>query len=289
MGSPAPTTTDAPSRLITRHTLDEASSAARPRILLAEDHEMNQQVAVGMIERLGYRVDIVPNGAEAVAALQQGAYHVVFMDCQMPEMDGFEATREIRRREQEGSRIPIVAMTANVMQGDRERCLAAGMDDYISKPITRDRLELVLERWVPAGAEPGRLAAREPESGPYPAPALGGAAQNGAPFDLTQLHSIVGQDRTALRRYLDLFETTTGPLVAKISEAVRSRDAGTLKRLAHTLKGSCGSVGAGELAGISARLEAAAAEEGWSLVDDLHGKLEVSFHRTKSFTSSLRG
>jgi CheY-like chemotaxis protein/HPt (histidine-containing phosphotransfer) domain-containing protein len=259
--------------------------------LLAEDNEVNQQVAVGMIERLGYRVDIVPTGAEAVAALQQAAYHVVLMDCQMSEMDGFEATREIRRREQQGSRIPIVALTANAMQGDRERCLAAGMDDYISKPIKPEMLEQVLERWVSATPEkgPGLLEARERKSGPHPAPALSRAARNSAPFDMSQLHSIVGQDPTALRKFLDLFETTTGSLVARVTEAVRSRDAGALKRLAHTLKGSCGSVGADEMAGISTSLEAAATEEGWSLVDDLHGKLEASFDRTKSFTSGLRG
>jgi signal transduction histidine kinase/DNA-binding response OmpR family regulator len=135
------------------------------RLLLAEDNLVNQTVARKILESAGWRVDVAGHGLEAVLAVGRNAYDAVLMDCQMPEMDGFEAAREIRKREAEGGRprLPIVAMTANAMQGDRERCLAAGMDDYVAKPVQRTELLNVLERWTGVvsatpGAAPRPLA-----------------------------------------------------------------------------------------------------------------------------------
>ncbi len=153
--------------LVTRHSLAEAAARATARILLAEDNVINQKVAVRMLEKLGYRVDLVANGLEALDALARIPYDAILMDCQMPEMDGFAATAEIRRCEARGEgqeaigrsltsrHMPIIAMTANAMQEDRDRCLAAGMDDYMSKPIQPKVLAEVLARWV-----------RTPASGP---------------------------------------------------------------------------------------------------------------------------
>jgi CheY-like chemotaxis protein len=131
--------------LITRHTLAETKAQVDLRVLLAEDNIINQKVATRLFQRLGYRIDVVANGREVLEALSRIHYDVVFMDCQMPEMDGLEATHLIREREQ-SDRVPIIAMTANAMQGDRERCLAAGMDDYLSKPISVEALAGVLDR-----------------------------------------------------------------------------------------------------------------------------------------------
>jgi CheY-like chemotaxis protein len=119
------------------------------RILVVEDNAVNQMVAARLLEKLGCRVDVAANGREAVEMVGFLPYDAIFMDCQMPEMDGFEATQEIRRREGSSVHRPIIAMTANAMQGDRERCLDAGMDDYVSKPIRKADLIEALERRLP--------------------------------------------------------------------------------------------------------------------------------------------
>ena len=120
------------------------------RVLVVEDNAANLKVAVRMLERLGYRAEVASNGAEAVSMLEHMQYDAVLMDCQMPEMDGYEATRLIRKNEKSGRHVPIVAMTAAALSGDRERCLAAGMDDYISKPVKLHVVAAVLERWLAA-------------------------------------------------------------------------------------------------------------------------------------------
>ena len=120
------------------------------RVLIAEDNVVNQRVATKFIEKLGCRVDVVANGLEAVEAAERLRYDLILMDVQMPEMDGFAATSEIRQRQGSGSRVPIVALTANALAGDRERCLAAGMDDYLAKPITAADITNICRRWLPA-------------------------------------------------------------------------------------------------------------------------------------------
>jgi CheY-like chemotaxis protein len=118
-------------------------------VLVAEDNVVNQKVAVRMLERLGLRVDVAANGREAVRMFELLPYDLIFMDCQMPEMDGYEAAQEIRRREGPGQRVAIIAMTADAMAGCREQCLEAGMDDFITKPVAMEALFESLQRWAP--------------------------------------------------------------------------------------------------------------------------------------------
>ena len=146
--------------LITRHTLAESQTAKavpvpkqekpiHARMLVVEDNVVNQRMAMRMLEKLGCRVDVAANGLEAVEMVERLKYDLVFMDCQMPEMDGYEATAEIRRREDASKHTLIIAMTAHTMQGDREKCLKAGMDDYIAKPIKKESLLKMMEKWTP--------------------------------------------------------------------------------------------------------------------------------------------
>jgi CheY-like chemotaxis protein len=118
------------------------------RVLVVEDQAVNRAVVVRLLEKLGCSVDSAENGREALAAVAKQEYDLVLMDCQMPEMDGFEATAQIRRKEDSGRRVPIVALTAAALAGDRERCLAAGMDDYLTKPVRREQLESLVRRML---------------------------------------------------------------------------------------------------------------------------------------------
>jgi CheY-like chemotaxis protein len=134
------------------------------RLLLAEDNSINQQVAMHLLGKLGYTVDLAQNGAEAVHMVQQADYDIVLMDCQMPVMDGFEAARAIRNLKSPASRIPIIAVTANALPGEREKCLAAGMDDYVPKPVSKYALDQALARWIPVQESSSQSAPLEPVS-----------------------------------------------------------------------------------------------------------------------------
>lgn len=144
--------------IVTRHQLRAQRSRGKNHILLAEDNVVNQKVAQRMLEKLGYRVHVVADGRAAVAAWQSGRYDLILMDCQMPELDGYEATAEIRRLEGGEGRIPIVALTAHAMLGAEATCLKAGMDGYLSKPIDREQLETCLEHHMNEGRETGATA-----------------------------------------------------------------------------------------------------------------------------------
>jgi two-component system sensor histidine kinase/response regulator len=233
-----------PRPLVTRHSLQEARPAAVSRVLVAEDNEVNQKVAVRILEKFGCRVDVADNGEEAVAACERTSYAAVFMDGQMPVLDGFEATARIREREGGGRRTPIIAMTASAMQGDRERCLAAGMDDYVTKPVSPEALEAVLQRVL------------TPASSVAEPPAEGGN-DGESPVDEAVLATLWGidSDGTLLGEVIDTFLRIAPLRLSSIGKAVAKSDAAALERAAHSFLGSCANIGAKSMANICARLE----------------------------------
>jgi two-component system, sensor histidine kinase and response regulator len=275
-----------PTKLIAQHQLSEGGSTRRARILLAEDNEINKQVAVGMLETMGHRVDVVSDGVQAVAAAQEKEYDLILMDCQMPRLDGLEATAAIRAGSPPHRRVAIVAMTANAMQGDRERCLAAGMDDYLSKPVSRERLAEMVDRWL--SRDPDSKDARQSDqSTPLAGVPSSQSPEPGQPFNMGQLESIVGRDLVLKRRYLELFEHTTRPLLSRLGAAIASRAPDAVRRAAHELKGSCGSIGAAPMADLSGRLERLDVHESWPEAERLYKDLEAAFDQATAFVRTL--
>ncbi len=225
------------------------------RILVAEDNVVNQQVALGVLASLGYSADVVANGEEAVEAAARTPYAAILMDCQMPEMDGYAASRLIREQEKDGARIPIIALTADVVTDARARSLAAGMDDYITKPINPEELAAALERWAPVAPRP---RASEAEAQPQ-APAQ--TQTQDAPLDQLVLDKLRRLEKTSpglLRNVADLFLQDTPPRLADLRDAMLRQDAARLARLAHAMKGSAANLGARGMAAICADVQARA-------------------------------
>jgi PAS domain S-box-containing protein len=229
------------------------------RILLAEDNTVNQKLALRLLERMGYRADVAANGLEVLEALQRQSYDVILMDVQMPEMDGLEASRTIHEGWTAEQRPHIVAMTANAMQGDREECLDAGMDDYLTKPIQIKALQAVLERtgwWAKKRTLPleeaGEIAlpTGNAESEVQAAPALD-------PAVLSELRQFTKEGEPDIVQELaEAFQFETPPLLEALHQAIVEGQPKQLKRVAHNLRGSSNNLGASTMAVLSAELEA---------------------------------
>jgi two-component system sensor histidine kinase/response regulator len=243
---------------------EKTAGARAPRVLLAEDNEVNQEVAVAMLRSLGCEVVAVPNGACAVERIGADDFDLLLMDCQMPEMDGFEATRAIRAGEAGGERLPIVALTAHAMHFDRESCLEAGMDDYVSKPFSKDDLRVVLRRWLDWRPVAQRKSA---DSSPLRRDMIG---------EIRALEA--GSSEDLLESVIDAYLVSSAALEQAIVDASRGGDAIALARAAHTLKSSSGQVGADQLAGLCKAIESLARrdtlDEAPALVDAVVIELE---------------
>jgi len=263
MGGAAPTTAEAP--LVTRHTIKEEKSRSRSRILVADDNETNQMVAVQMLRRLGCHSEVAANGLEVVEALKKIPFDAVLMDCQMPEMDGYEATRAIRSAEAaSGRHVPIIAMTANAMRGDREKCLQSGMDDYLAKPVKLQDLDQALKRWIKKGettaaarrmvsrdaAGPRRKKVGEPRA---PLPVKDGPLDPEIFGQLREADRAGGNGFLAglIQKYLQEAPTR----ILTLRDAVARADCAVVVKEAHALKGSAGALGALTMAAACGDLE----------------------------------
>jgi signal transduction histidine kinase/CheY-like chemotaxis protein/HPt (histidine-containing phosphotransfer) domain-containing protein len=293
---------------VTRHLV--AEQAQHHRILVVEDNFINQKLVVRMIEKLGYQADVVGNGQEALTALVKGDYAAILMDCQMPVMDGFETTRNIREREasdtvpssgfqvsgagpdnpgsqhetcnlklQTRRHIPIIAVTANAMQGDRDRCLAVGMDDYLAKPIKLDELRSVLTRWVPPldTAKPGKQPIKT--STVEPAREI---------FDPAKMYQNIGSDGALFTQLVRLFLDRHRAMLADIRLALANADAVAVERMAHTFKGTAGNLCASEVARTAGRLEAVGRLNALHDAPPVYAQLELEVARLVRVLESYR-
>jgi signal transduction histidine kinase/DNA-binding response OmpR family regulator/HPt (histidine-containing phosphotransfer) domain-containing protein len=285
--------------LVTRHSLSEKAPTLQGRILLAEDNPVNQEVILAMVESLGCSGEIAGDGQEAIEKVTMGEYDLVLMDCQMPRKDGYEATTEIRRREDAapgGRRIPIVALTANAMEGDRERCLTSGMDDYLSKPVGREALRTVLERWLGGRVgpvPPGVTAAATPAPHTPHAAAAPATPEDGAPIDMKTLESMrplqhPGQP-DVISRVVGLYLASAPEVVKDLQTAAERGETATVYRLAHSLKSSSAMVGALRLSALCKALEGRARGAPDGTVPDGLQEIETEYARVIEALGKLGG
>jgi len=250
--------------------------ATRPRlagrVLVAEDNVVNKKVIVALLEKLGCRADVASNGREAVDQAERFPYDVILMDCEMPEMDGFAATAEIRRRETgTGRRVPIVALTAYAMTGDRERCLAAGMDEYLSKPVREPELIAALKAhlsMVPAG----------------PAPALAAEATPPTPVLLPE----IADDPDLMREIVDLYRSNAPGWMDQIRQALAARDGTGLARAAHTLRGAVSHLGVPAATDATRALEDAGRAADFAAAPKTLARLETELRHLDDALITLR-
>jgi CheY-like chemotaxis protein len=246
------------------------------RVLLVEDNVVNQKLATMLLQQLGLTVDVVDSGQKAIQSVQKELYAMILMDCQMPEMDGFEATKAIRKLESlRGTYTPIVAVTALAMVGDKERCIAVGMDDYISKPIDRQMLKIKLNHWL----QKDFVLKNQELARKYAQPETTLALEED-PIDLEELKDFYADD---LQDVLATFVETTEKLLVEINQAILDHKDAQLAHMAHELKGSSASVGAKGLAKLGLYLERAAGLRDWHDAKDTFAALTSAFARVKYF------
>jgi PAS domain S-box-containing protein len=265
-------------RIVTRHTVAE-DRKRRVRILLVEDNPVNQKVTLKLLEKMGYRVDAVDNGKEALTALETLPYTLVLMDVQMPEMDGIEATRQIRlaARAVQNPNVPIIALTAHATKEHRKQCLDAGMNDYLAKPIQPDELAKVISSWALNLSEvPGERPSRK-------------TAKQGAAFNPSALLERLGGDEKAYEEVVCLFLQDVPRQIHSLREAVSGGDAAAAQRQAHTLKGASGNVGATDLEKVLLKTERACEQGNVKEAARMLDRVNAEFEKLKQILGGSEG
>jgi hypothetical protein len=279
-------------RLVTRHTLME-DQMKNDRILLAEDYPTNQQIALRHLKGAGYRVDLAENGRQTVEAFKLKPYDIILMDIQMPDMDGYQATDAIRKLEAEGvrnsqTRTPIIAMTAHALQGYKEKCLAAGMDDFITKPLKRKDLLAIVNKWAPSSADKIVLLPN-PKSKDD-----GGSTTTGyhiteekPPLDYDRAVVEFGGEEDFLLQVIDSFLTNVRVQAKMIHEALRDNDTETIMRETHSIKGGAANLMAQDLLSVANQIEQAASAGVLHDSAAMLKRLEVEIDRLANFVKSI--
>ena len=271
-------TDQSPSIPCPTHSTFAPQPASGLRILLAEDNAVNRQLAMRLLERRGHLVTAVSDGRQALEAVQREKFHLVLMDVQMPEMDGLEATRMIRKKEKStGTHLPVIAVTAHVMKGDREKCLAAGADDYVSKPIQAEELNAAIERL--------RGSAEDAEGSPVKTV----TAPSDAALDPEALLEHVQGDRELLAEIIRLFRDETPALLRSLREAVERGDSSAISRASHTLKGSLGNFSSGPAYQTAKKMDELARTGDAAAAGEMLPALEMEVGRLQSALEPFSG
>ena len=249
--------------------------------MLGEDNAVNQQVAIGMLEAMGVKVTVANNGKEVAGQFAAGSFDAVLMDCQMPVMDGFQSTNAIRHLEAESKDkpVPIIAVTANALAGDREECIAAGMNDYLSKPYTMERLYKVLSKYLAGGTISPQVTSDDPKdefSATEPCNSTT-VIDPGALDELSQIQQ-AGSGNLVERVVLAFLESSV-KLIAELQSAVDSSDANSMRTNAHALKSSSANVGALNLADLCRQMEDKGREENLSDADILQRRIQQEYEQ----------
>ena len=262
-------------KVITRHSIAE-SRKNRIRILVVEDNPINQTVTLTALNRFGFRSDAVADGREAIRALVDNPYDMVLMDCQMPEMDGYEATRRIRKAEAgtQNINIPIIAMTASALRGDREKCLEAGMDDYISKPVQIKALEEILDCWLAKKKDSSRLRPADITVAPNAV-----IASEKAVFDEEILAEQIPGDHKFIQILLNKYLEELPKQIDKLKAYLNQGDMRSIQRQAHTIKGASATVTAGLLRDTADRMEQAAMKDDLESIKGILPEVQAEYER----------
>ncbi len=280
--------------------MDRASTSAPSEptpthglILVAEDNPINQLFLQRQLLRFGHVADLVSDGAEALAAYANGHYRLMLTDCHMPNMDGFALTHAIRGMERGmDRRMAIVAIAANTFQREADRCIAAGMDDILFKPVGIAMIGAMLDRWLSADAV--FTAASEPERKPAPTTEIAsGNRRDGeasdSPIDMAMLSQLLGTDDDAyLNRMIGVYWSTVRNTPAELTSLITANDASNLRDAAHAAKGASSSVGAVALSSLLKDLQVAAADADWERIAELMPRIDSGFKDLERFIGTLR-
>jgi CheY-like chemotaxis protein/HPt (histidine-containing phosphotransfer) domain-containing protein len=277
----------------TTRKMDNTLASRFPlRVLLADDNIINQKVALRLLHKMGYKADIANNGRETISALERQPYDIIFMDVQMPELDGLETTRRIRRRQQDPTApahlrrpVMIVAMTANALQGDREKCVSAGMDEYIPKPVRPEMLQAIIESAAQKlGAQSGEFGFSAATHVSFPSELT--VNENASPVDMARLIDFSGDMAEGLQELVSLYLNQTSQQLELLETAIEQGNAERVNRLAHSSAGASSTCGMVAIVPILRRLEHMAAENDLVEAPQVFAAIAREFQRIRNFLQS---
>jgi len=272
----------------TIHQPTHLNDSSNLKILLVEDHPINQTVILNQLQMLGYKPDCASNGSEALAKLQAQSYDIVFMDCQMPVLDGYDATRELRRQEGANRHTIVIALTASALESDREKCLAVGMDDFLSKPFDQDTLQAMIERWAKSG-EAGEAKGAEEAKGAGEAEinssrlASTGFYLDHTLFDPERLQEISRGQIALQKQLVQAFVKHAQPGLEQMYHALEMEDFEMLEQQAHRLKGTSANIGVRLIPKIAAQLEQQARKKTLIRAKERLDSLKQQFEKVQAF------